>query len=78
MHWKQINKDDPLLPSFMEECAKKGFDNNTSIKKLKFDYFEHIQFFGGIEDNRIKVFSGVHEFYMDKKKPPELSFYVNL
>lgn len=67
MHFRRIYKDDPLLPSFMEECATKGFDNNTSIKNLKFDYFEHLQFFAGIEDNRIKVFSGVHEFYMDNK-----------
>jgi hypothetical protein len=65
MLFKQIYKDDPLLPAFMEECGKRGFYNNTSIEKLKFDYFDHVYFFAGIEDDAIKVFSGVHEFYVE-------------
>lgn len=68
MLFRQIYKDDPLLPAFMEECSKRGFNNNTSIENLKFDYFEHIFFFAGIEDGKIKLFSGVHEFDMDGER----------
>lgn len=68
MLFRQIYKDDPLLPVFMEECRKRGFNNNTSIEKLKFNYFEHIFFFAGIEDGKIKLFSGVHEFDMDGER----------
>ena len=64
MLFRQIYKDDPLLPAFMEKCSKRGFDNNTSIEKLKFDYFDNVYFFAGIEDDAIKLFSGVHEFDM--------------
>ena len=45
MLFKQIHKDDPLLPAFMRECDDRGFANNVSVKSLKFDYFEHIFFF---------------------------------
>ena len=68
MLFKQIHKDDPLLPAFMKECNENGFHNNTSIEKLKFDYFDNVYFFAGIEDNKIKVFSGVHEFDMDGER----------
>lgn len=68
MLFRQIYKDDPLLPAFMEVCSKRGFNNNTSIEKLKFDYFDNVYFFAGIENDAIKIFSGVHEFDIDGKR----------
>lgn len=68
MYFKQIYKDDPLLPDFVERCLTHGYYNNSTIDKIKFDYFEHSAFFAGIEDNRIKVFSGVHNFEYDDKQ----------
>lgn len=67
MYFKQIYKDDPLLPEFIERCSREGYNNNSTLDKLKFDYFEHSAFFAGIEDNKIKVFSGVHNFDYDSK-----------
>lgn len=67
MYFKQIYKDDILLPDFIERCTREGYNNNSTLDKLKFDYFEHSAFFAGIEDNQIKVFSGVHNFDYDGK-----------
>jgi len=67
MYFKQIYKDDPLLPDFIERCTREGYNNNSTLDKIKFDYFEHSAFFAGIADNRIKVFSGVHNFDYDGK-----------
>ena len=67
MYFKQIYKDDPLLPDFIERCIMHGYNNNSTLDKIKFDYFEHSAFFAGIEDDKIKVFSGVHNFEYDNK-----------
>ncbi len=31
---KQIYSDDPLLPEFMDACAAKGYNNNSSLKAI--------------------------------------------
>ena len=46
----------------MDECSNRKFNNNKSISDLKFDYFEHSAFFALIHNNKIKLFSGVHNF----------------
>lgn len=68
MYFKRIYKNDPLLDDFFTECSDRGFKNNTSISSTKFDYFEHSAFFAGIHNNKIKVFSGVHNFDYDGKR----------
>lgn len=68
MLFKQIFKNDPLLIPFMEDCQQRNIANNNSIKNLKFDYFEHTAFFGGVQDNKIKVFSGTHPMELEGKK----------
>jgi hypothetical protein len=68
MLFKQIHVDDPLLIPFTEECGRRDISNNNSIKNLKFDYFKHSAFFGGIQDNCIKVFSGTHPMEINGKE----------
>jgi len=74
MHYEEIFSDDPRLDPFLEECRKRGFENNASKKNLKFDYFEHSTFFAGIQDDKIKSFSGVHNFDFDGKRYWRLGF----
>lgn len=68
MIFKKINKDDILLNDFILECQKRGYYNNSSIEKIKFDYFEYSSFFGGVHEGKLKVFSGVHNFDFDNKR----------
>lgn len=68
MYFKQIFKDDPLLPEYINECKNRGFYNNSTLESLKFSHFEHSAFFGGIEEEKIKVFSGVHNFDYNNKR----------
>jgi hypothetical protein len=74
MHFERIYKDDPRLDIFVEECKQRNLNNNKSIKDLKFDYFDNQAFFAGIQDNKIKVFSGVHNFDYDNKRYWRLGF----
>lgn len=74
MYFKQIYKDDPLLPDFIERCITHGYNNNSTLDKIKFDYFEHSAFFASIEDNKIKVFSGVHNFDYNGERYWRLGF----
>jgi hypothetical protein len=65
MLYKQIFKDDPLLPAFVDACKINGFQNNSTIAAMKFNHFEHSAFFAGIDDGKIKAFGGVHNFDID-------------
>lgn len=65
MYFQQIDKTDERLIPFIEECKSRNYNNNMSIKDMKFDYFEHSAFFAGIHDNKIKTLSGVHNFEFD-------------
>lgn len=71
---KRIYKDDLLLKNYMIECSKRGFNNNTSIELLKFNYFETSAFFAAIENNKIITFSGVHNFDHDNKRYYRVGF----
>lgn len=62
IYFKRIYKNDPLLNDFIEECSIRQYKNNSSIELLKFDYFDYQAFFAGIVNDRIKIFSGVHNF----------------
>lgn len=78
MRLKQIYSDDPLLPKFMEECGERGYKNNTTVKDLKFDYFEECAFFGLIEtvmgNDRIVTMSGIHNFDFDGQRHYRIGF----
>lgn len=74
MHFEQIHKDDIRLIPFMEKCKLKHFNNNTSIKDMKFDHFEHSAFFAGIQNNEIKTFSGVHNFDYNNERYWRVAF----
>lgn len=62
MYFTQIEQTDSRLSKFMEDCLKRKYNNNTSIKDIKFNYFQHSTFFAGIQNDCIKTFSGVHNF----------------
>lgn len=68
MYFQQIDKNDKRLIEFINECKVRNYNNNVSIKDMKFDYFEHSAFFAGIHDGKIKTFSGVHNFDFDGKR----------
>ena len=68
MYFDFIYPDDPRLPEFMYECDRLGYKNNTTIKDIKFDYFEHSAFFAGIDNDKIIYFSGVHNFDYDNTR----------
>jgi hypothetical protein len=71
---KQIYSDDPLLPEFMDACAAKGYNNNSSLKAMKFDHFEYSAFFAVIQNNKIKSVSGIHNFEYENQKYYRIGF----
>lgn len=62
MYITQLYKNDLRLEKFMNECRSRNFHNNSTIKDIKFDYFDYSAFFGLIYNDNIKLFSGVHNF----------------
>lgn len=74
MEIRQIFKDDPLLIEYMQECKERNFLNNTTLKDLKFDYFEQSAFFCLLVDGKIREFSGVHNFDIDGKRYYRIAF----
>lgn len=74
MHFEQIYKDDKRLIPFMEKCKLRQYHNNTTLKDLKFDYFDHSAFFAGIQDDEIKTFSGVHNFDYNNERYWRVAF----
>jgi len=65
---RQISSDDPLLDEYFNDCKIRGYYNNESIHNIKFHYFEHSAFFALIIDNKIREFSGVHNFDYNGKR----------
>lgn len=74
MNFKVIQKNDPLLKNFTDQCSKLGYENNSSIDKLKFDYFDFCRYIGGVEKNKIYLLSGVHNFDFDNQRFYRIGF----
>lgn len=51
----------------MEECRKRGYNNNTSIDKMKFDKYDYCRYIAIIVDNQIHAISGVHNMDIDSR-----------
>ena len=53
------NEDIPAIESFCKECEKLGYENNSSLNKMKFDT---ATFFGAYENHVLFSLAGVHKF----------------
>lgn len=62
---KQIHPDNHMLPSTFLKSAMRGYKNNTSLAKLKFNELDCIKFFGVIYNDEIREMSGVHRVTID-------------
>jgi hypothetical protein len=74
MLFKQVYQDDPLLIDFTKECSSLGYKNNSRIENLKFDYFEYCRYIAGIQNHKIYLLSGVHNFDFDNKRFYRIGF----
>lgn len=64
---KLITKDDPLLIPFIKECKRRGFNNNSSIEKMKFDFYDYCRFIAVVKDQEIVAISGVHKMHFNSQ-----------
>jgi hypothetical protein len=74
MYFQRIYSFDNRLLAFTEECNRRGIVNNSSIDAIQFHKYDNSAFFAGIQDEKIKVFSGVHEFFIFEKKYWRIGF----
>jgi hypothetical protein len=57
--FKQLtNEDIPQIEKFCELCEKLGYENNNSLKAMKFD---SAVFFGAFDNNELFSLAGVHK-----------------
>lgn len=63
---KLSKEDQPLVEDFCKECQILKFQNNSSLKKIKWQWgLENGAWFAGISDNKIFTFAGYHKLDSD-------------
>jgi hypothetical protein len=56
--FKKLTSDDvPQIEKFCKKCALLGYENNSSLKAMKFDF---ATFFGAYDQDKIVSLAGVH------------------
>lgn len=74
IYFQRINEADHRLPYFVNECSTRGIKNNSSIDAIQFQKYKNSAFFAGIQDEKIKIFSGVHEMCLNNELYWRLGF----
>ena len=62
--YRLFDKDFNIVEPFLQECEKKGFKNNNSLKTMKWDWCmqEGGAWFGTVKEGELISISGIHPF----------------